>query len=371
MHEQEPTQTSGNPQNSGATGSGSKPARATIAGTLALLLVGIILFLPTNFVIRTPGPVLNTLGSYHDKELITIDGAKSHESDSVLDMTTIYVQGGGDNRVTAPVILEALFNPNKDIVPEETTIPRGVTSQEQSAASDSMMTSSQELSIAAAMNELGHKYTKWLDVAGFSAQTNAQSLLVGDRLVEFNGQPITTLDALKEKLNERGEQASNIKVLRKADNGKSTEVEVSVKTEAGDEGQRQLGVYLSTAFDFPIDVKFGVEEIGGPSAGMMFALAIIDRLTVGSLAGDLHVAGTGEITEDGHVGAIGGIAQKMVAAKNDGATVFLAPEENCPDVSGRVPKDLNVVKVSTLSEAREVLTKIANGTDPATLAKCP
>lgn len=370
MHEQEPSSTKDANPISGTQVSGSKPVKTTIAGTLALLLVGLILFLPTNFVVRTPGPVLNTLGEYEGKELITIDGAKSFQSDSILDMTTIYVQGGGQNRVSTPVILEALFNPNKDIVPEETMIPRGVTSEERGAANDSMMVSSQELSVAAAMNELGHEYSTWLEVADFSTDTNRDSLKPGDRLLGFDGKPVSNLEDLKADLNERGDQPSTMTVRRATGEGEPKETEVSVTTSANAEGSRQLGVYLSTAFDFPIDVKFGVEEVGGPSAGMMFALAIIDRLTEGSLAGEHHIAGTGEITAEGEVGPIGGIAQKMVAAKADGATVFLAPSENCSDVRGRVPIGLNVVKVGTLHEARQALAKIEQGADPTTLESC-
>ena len=99
-------------------------------------------------------------------------------------------------------------------------------------------------------------------------------------------------------------------------------------------------------------------------------MAIIDRLTEGSLAGDVHVAGTGEITADGEVKPIGGIAQKMVAAKNAGATVFLAPADNCAEAVGRVPDGLNVIKVSTLSQARQALEKISKGEDPKTFTTC-
>lgn len=370
MHEQEPSSTKDAAPTVGASVPSSKPVKTTIAGTLALLLVGLILFLPTNFVVRTPGPVLNTLGEYNDKELITISGEKSYQSDSILDMTTVYVQGGGQNRVSTPVILEALFNPNKDIVPEETMIPRGVTSEERGQANDSMMVSSQELSIAAAMNELGHEYKTWLEVADFSTDTNKDSLKPGDRLLAFEGKPVTSLEELKTQLDDRGDKTSTMTVQRSSGKDSTKKLDVKVSTAPGAEGTRQLGVFLSTSFDFPIDVEFGVEEVGGPSAGTMFALAIIDRLTEGSLAGDHHIAGTGEITADGEVGAIGGIAQKMVAAKADGATVFLAPADNCSDVAGRVPKGLNVVKIATLHEARQALEQIAQGTDPATLESC-
>lgn len=370
MHQEEPLNSTSQSMRVGNPGPGSANAKRTSAGMLALLLIGVMMFLPTNFVVRSPGPVLNTLGDVEGTKLISIDGAESYESDSTLDMLTVYVQGGGNNRVTVPVILEALVNPTKDIAPEETVIPRGVTSDQQSEENDLQMVSSQDQAIAAALTELGYDFKTWLDVVGFATSTNESVLKKGDRLLAFEGQPIKSLEQLKEDLNQQGDKESTLKVLREVKDAKAKEITVKVKTTEGEEGQRQLGVLLSTSHKFPFDVKFGVENIGGPSAGMMFALAIIDRLTEGSLAGDHQVAGTGTIDQEGNVGPIGGIAQKMVAAQRSGATVFLAPADNCAEVVGRVPDGLDVVKVSTLGEARQKLEDIAGGADPASMTTC-
>ncbi|WP_313812613.1 S16 family serine protease [Glutamicibacter sp.] len=370
MHEQEPIISASSPVDSGGASIGSARAKRTNAGIIALLLIGIMMFLPTNFVIRSPGPVLNTLGEVDGTKLITIDGAKSYESESVLDMLTVYVQGGGNNRVTVPVVLEALFNPTKDIAPEETVIPRGVTSDQQSEQNDFQMVSSQDQAVAAALTELGYDYKTWLDVAGFATDTNKDVLKNGDRLLKFEGKDIESLEQLKAELDKQGDKASTLTIGRPDRNGKFKTMDVQVSTTPGEGGHRQLGVLLNTSHDFPIDVKFGVENIGGPSAGMMFSLAIIDRLTEGSIAGDHQVAGTGTIDQQGKVGAIGGIAQKMVAAQRSGATIFLAPADNCSDVVGRVPEGLNVIKVSTLKEARQALEDIANGANPARMTTC-
>jgi len=104
-----------------------------------------------------------------------------------------------------------------------------------------------------------------------------------------------------------------------------------------------------------------VGDIGGPSAGMMFALGIIDKLTPLNLTGGKVIAGTGEITDGGQVEAIGGIQQKMVAARDAGATIFLAPASNCSDVDGAVPAGLRIVKVSTLTQAVDDLEAIKAG----------
>ena len=349
---------------------GSPRKRTLGAGIIALLLAAVMMFVPTNFVIRSPGPVFNTLGEVDGHQLLALDGARTYETDSELDMLTVYVQGGGANRVTVPVVLEALLNPHKDVVPEETVLPHGVSSQQQQQQNDSMMVSSQDLAVAAALTELGIEYKSWLTVSGFSSPQNEQQLQTGDKLLEYNGEKISSLEQLKKRLNEQGKKPGTLLVERTEDQQKPATRKVKVSTTAGPDGTRQLGIYLGTTHDFPLKATFGLENVGGPSAGMMFALSIIDRLTPGSLAGKTHVAGTGEITEDGQVGPIGGIAQKMVAASKAGATVFLAPAGNCSEVAGRIPDGLDVIKVSTLSEARKDLEAIAKGTDPATLGTC-
>jgi Lon-like protease len=112
---------------------------------------------------------------------------------------------------------------------------------------------------------------------------------------------------------------------------------------------------------FPFTVKINISNIGGPSAGMMFALGIIDKLTKDSLSGGKFIAGTGEIDPAGDVEPIGGIQQKMAGARDAGATVFLAPAGNCSDTSGAVPAGLRVVKVSTLAGAVQDLQNIKAG----------
>ena len=102
---------------------------------------------------------------------------------------------------------------------------------------------------------------------------------------------------------------------------------------------------------------------------MMFSLGIIDRLTPGDMTGGNAIAGTGTMSFDGQVGAIGGIQQKLWGAHDDGAQWFLAPAENCSEVVGHVPDGLNVVKVSNLSEAATAVATIAEG-NGATLPTC-
>lgn len=123
---------------------------------------------------------------------------------------------------------------------------------------------------------------------------------------------------------------------------------------------RELG-YNAPQQNPPFEVKFDLAGIGGPSAGLMFALGIIDKVLPEDLTGGRIIAGTGEITIDGKVGPIGGISQKLVGAKKAGAKVFLTPEGNCHDAVKTVPKGLRLIKASTLHEALGALRALRDG----------
>ena len=126
-----------------------------------------------------------------------------------------------------------------------------------------------------------------------------------------------------------------------------------------------LGITLGVIADSPVTVDFNLDDVGGPSAGPIFSLGIVDKLTPGELLDDRFVAGTGTMDYDGRVGRIGGIVQKMAAAKQNGAVLFLAPAGNCDEVVTGAPDGLQVVPVETLAQAREVLE---GSIDPPT---CP
>ncbi len=111
---------------------------------------------------------------------------------------------------------------------------------------------------------------------------------------------------------------------------------------------------MSTRYLFPFPVTISLKDTGGPSGGLIFALGIVEKLTPKDLLKGRVVAGTGTITIDGHVGAIGGIDDKIIAAKKAGATLFLAPAENCADIT-HIPSGITIYSVNTLAEAVEVL----------------
>ena len=122
-----------------------------------------------------------------------------------------------------------------------------------------------------------------------------------------------------------------------------------------------VGVRVAESYVFPFSVRIRVGDIGGPSAGLMFALGIVDKLTPGNLTGGRFVAGTGEISADGTISAIGGIQQKMAGARQAGATLFLTPAANCADTAGAVPAGMRLVKVRNLAGAVSALHALEAG----------
>lgn len=128
-------------------------------------------------------------------------------------------------------------------------------------------------------------------------------------------------------------------------------------------GAAQLGILMTSEPAGGISVEYNLNDVGGPSAGMMFSLAVIDKLSPGALNGGNFVAGTGTISEDGEVGPIGGITHKIRAARDTGAELFLAPEGNCAEASRVNSGDMVVASVATLDDAVRAMADFNEGRD--------
>ncbi|MBV9381454.1 MAG: PDZ domain-containing protein, partial [Streptosporangiaceae bacterium] len=249
------------------------------------------------------------------------------------------------------------LNSSEAVVPEEELFPPGQSAQQTQQQDTQQMTSSQQTATAAALSALHIPYQTQvavvLTVKGMPAHG---VLMAGDVIKSVDGKPVTSQPSLTALIMSRPAGSRlTLGILR---GGKPRQVEVTTKQSGG---HPVVGIEVQEQYDFPFTVKFSVGDIGGPSAGMMFALGIIDKLTPLNLTGGNFIAGTGEITAGGQVQPIGGIQQKMVGARDAGATVFLAPAANCADTKGAVPAGLRVVKVSTLSQAMNDLEAIKAG----------
>jgi PDZ domain-containing protein len=150
--------------------------------------------------------------------------------------------------------------------------------------------------------------------------------------------------------------------------GQEIDIQVIPRLSEGEIQVPMIGILVSGRYDFPLEIDIALDNVGGPSAGLIFALGIVDKLTPEDLTGGAVIAGTGTIDAQGEVGSIGGIRHKLYGASNDGAAWFLAPEGNCPDIVGHIPQGLTVIPVANLDDAVEALAGIRTG---AAVPRCP
>ena len=349
-----------------ARGRDPRISAMTLSGLLALGLGVTAAVLPVPYVVESPGPTFNTLGTENATPVISVSGRETFPAKGNLDLTTVYVDGGPNGPVSVFEAFSAWLDGSKAVYPEELIFPAGVTKESSQQESAVAMATSQENAVAAALKGLDIAYTQKLEVADLSEGSAAQGKLQkGDIFTSINGKPVTSLEVIQDELAAGKGQPAVVVVSR--DGKPVTETVTPAKNPSG---RYILGELLQYRFTFPFDVRIYPDKVGGPSAGMMFALGIMDTLTPGDLTGGKHIAGTGTISPDGVVGPIGGIAVKMHGARADGASMFLAPAANCAEVVGHVPDGLQVVKVENLDEAKSAVELAAKGADTSGLPGC-
>ncbi|QOT16398.1 PDZ domain-containing protein [Paenarthrobacter sp. YJN-5] len=347
-------------------GGSSRYMMMVVSGLVALGLGLGAAALPVPYVVESAGPTFNTLGQDGDKPVITVSGHETYQAKGNLDLTTVLMAGGPKSPASIYDLFRAWLDKSKAVYPEELIYPKGTTAEQTVQQGEIAMETSQENAVAAALRELDIPFEQRLTVAGLSDDSpSSGKLQEGDRLLAINGKAITSMSVVQAELS-AGAGASVVVGIDR--NGSTTSVTVTPTKNAND--RYVLGILLSSDFTFPFDVKISLDNVGGPSAGLMFALGIVDTLTPGDLTGGRHVAGTGTITADGAVGPIGGVAQKMIGARQHGATMFLAPAANCADVVGNVPDGLQVVKVETLADAKAAVEQLGSGQDTSGLPTC-
>jgi Lon-like protease len=329
-----------------------------IAGLATVVAVAVAVLIPVPYVILEPGPTQNTLGNNSSGQpLISITGHQTYPTTGNLNMVTVSYQGGPESNLNLFQALRAWLNPSEAVVPESELFPPGQSAQQTQAQDTQQMASSQELATAAALGDLHIKYQTNVvvlsTVAGYPAST---VLKPGDIIAAVDGKPVTGQVSLTAMITAHKAGSDLTLTVRRA--GKTLQVRTVTK-ESG--GTPVIGVGVEEQYKFPFTVSISVGDVGGPSAGMMFALGIIDKLTAMNLTGGKFIAGTGEITAAGQVQPIGGIQQKMVGARAAGATIFLSPAANCADAVGAVPAGMKLVKVATLSQAVTDLENIKAG----------
>lgn len=373
-----------------ATDAGCAPATAprrprsrrvlTISMVLAFtfLLLMFLVLLPRGKVIEGPGPTWDVLGQVPEggeqepSELIAVSGAPTYPTAGSLRMTTVSVRGCPGHPITAFDVIVAWFSSDQVVVDRERVCPVSLSAEEVDQQSQQQMTSSQDAAVVSALMESGVAQSMTLTIRGGASDATKDLFQDGDvlREVTLGGTTtqVTTYAQLRALLEDTppGTEA----VLGIERDGQPTTVELSTQAppEQGRKGS-VLGVFLNARADSEANASFALSDVGGPSAGMVFALGIFDKLTPEPLVNGEDVAGTGTIDIAGNVGPIGGIPQKMRGAARDGATLFLAPAANCAEVVGNEPAGMRVVPVATLHEAVTAVTALRDG-DTGSLPTC-
>ncbi|MFI2644698.1 PDZ domain-containing protein [Streptomyces sp. NPDC018610] len=346
---------------------------------IALLCAGV--FLPVPYSEMSPGPTVNTLGEHGGEPVLQISGHKTYPTDGHLNMTTVRVTSA-DYRMNLVEAVYGWLAHDDKIVPHDTLYPDGKTEEQSTQENAEEFSQSQESAKVAALKELGIPVKSWVIVSTVVKGSPAQGRLhAGDVIKAVDGtavkQPsdvarLVTRHKPGQKVVFTIVPAKDQAAAAKQNKTATVTKDVALTTvESDDSGAERaiVGISAGTDHTFPFTVDIKLADVGGPSAGLMFALGIYDKLTPGSLTGGKFVAGTGTIDDDGKVGPIGGVEMKTVGARDKGAQYFLTPADNCAAAAADTPSGLTLVKVKTIDDALGALKDISSGRT-ADLPKC-
>jgi PDZ domain-containing protein len=324
-----------------------------VSASLLALALGVLgATLPVPMVALGPGPTFDTLGTVEGTTVVEIDGQPVYPTSGHLNMTTVSVV----DRLTMFDALAYWASPGNQVVPREPIYPSDLSLDEIQKQNTAQFTSSEANAEAAALAELRLPMT--VIVTELVPDTPAATILQpGDELLAVAGQPMDSVGEVSDVLTPT--RPGDVVAVQYRRAGEVRDAQIPLVARA-DREQGLLGVVLGAALRDG-DIRISLGGVGGPSAGLMFALAVVDKLTPGELAGGRFVAGTGAIEATGVVKAINGVPFKMRRAYDEGATVFLVPEGNCEEAVATNPGDLQLVRVATLHDAVVALDALQSG----------
>lgn len=301
-----------------------------------------------------PGPTYNTLSDYNGKPIVDISGAEVDPTDGNLNMTTVSVRS---QMTLAQAMSRWLFS-DDTLVPIESIFPPDMSQDEINQQNQIAFTDSESSATLAAYSYLGRPTV--VEVADVMPDAPVKDLVtVGDQIVAIDDATIHSPTQLREVISAKN-PGDSVKIGFAG--GEARQVTLGANPHTG---KGFLGITMISAPADNAKIEYNLEDIGGPSAGLMFSLAVVDKLSPGSLTGGKFIAGTGTIDENGAVGPIGGITHKVRAAKEAGAEVFLAPAGNCAEAASAKVDGITLLKVSTIDDAVRQLEAYKSG-DSAT-----
>jgi Lon-like protease len=333
-----------------------------LGAVMAVLLMWQIGAAKVPYVMLSPGLTLDVLGTAEDpetdkeEEVIQVIGAPTSTSEGQLRMLTVSVHSSMD-LLTA---LRGWLSGEDAVVPRELVYPPDRSEEDIKAQNEDDFVSSQSSAETVALRELGYpvKVTVTEVVAGAPADGK---LKTGDVINTLDGVDITSSQKLVELL--RAKPAGTTFAVGYTRDGAAGTVDITTAATSDTDRTPRIGVSAKNEQPHPFEVKFVVDGIGGPSAGMMFALGIIDKLDPVDLTGGNIIAGTGTIDDEGRVGPIGGVPQKLYAARDVGSKVFFTPADNCEEAKANAIDGLQLVRIATIDDALGALKAIRDGGD--------
>jgi PDZ domain-containing protein len=302
---------------------------------------------PLPYVTYAPGLTVNVLGDNGKEPIISVQGHRAYRDTGALRMTTVSVTER-NARLDLFTLMRTWFSRDDAVYPYAIQYPSGGSQAEDTTEGQVEMVGSQDSALAAALTKLGYHLHPGIEVVHVTPGMPADGKLqVRDLLRRVAGQKIGPKTDVGKVL--AGVPADKPVPFVVERNNRRVHLQITPTTK---DGHQIVGVTLQIGYKFPFRVTVNIpENIGGPSAGLMFALSIYDTLTPGSLTRGQVVAGTGTITAGGKVGEIGGIQQKIAGARQDGAQLFLVPPANCADALGGDNGSMRLAKAATLDDA--------------------
>ncbi|MGH3343014.1 MAG: YlbL family protein [Carbonactinosporaceae bacterium] len=343
-----------------------RTATLVVAGLLLVALAIVASTMPVPYAALSPGPTADTLGADHGQPLIRIEQHRTYPTAGSLDLTTVAVSGA-DFRMDLLHALRGWVDPQVAIVPRETVYPDGTSVEEIKRRNAEEMELSQQQATTAALRSLDIPVTATVIVGAVAKGAPALGVLhAGDRILAVDGDAVSTPQDVRTAVI-RHRPGDTVRMgIRQG--GRTRTVEIVTGSDAADKAI--VGIQASKGYAYPFPVRIRLADVGGPSAGLMFALGVVDKLTPGALTGGRSVAGTGTIDVRGDVGPIGGIQMKIIGAAEAGADVFLTPEGNCSDALAVKPDGLRLVSVRNLGDALHALEALRGSDGRERLRDC-
>jgi PDZ domain-containing protein len=325
-----------------------------------LALVGGFVKVP--YVSLGPGPTYNTLGSLDGQVIVEVDGTKTYPTKGQLRMTTVSI----NDEVTLFDALGKWVSGRYALAPRDEYFGPGQTQEDLERENTKMFQDSQSAAETAALRYLD-KPVKVIAQEITRGAPVDNVLQPGDRLIDVNGKPIKVQEDVRDALKgTKPGQVVKVTFQHGTQQQKTADIKLAKASDFGSDNRTEgfLGLAPADRADVKFDINIHLEDVGGPSAGLIFALAIVDSLTPGAMEDGRTIAGTGAIDVKGNVQPIGGIPFKLIAAHEDGATTFLVPSDNCAEAMSNAPEGMDLVKVSNLAGAVDALKDLDEGRTP-------